>query len=121
MIAKTKLALDALLDLPPHERGLVFCWFCDACYEHVGPGETHRCAQGSEVYPSTLGAPKTKPTRAEVQEAMMFYVSSSPRNIIELAHLQPDVDVEEALILYRKQADWARDVLRRARSEGVEE
>jgi hypothetical protein len=39
------------MDLTPHERGLVFCWFCDACHIHVGPGEDHRCKAGSKVYP----------------------------------------------------------------------
>lgn len=51
MSLKTKRALDALMDLTPHERGLVFCWFCDACHIHVGPGEDHRCKAGSKVYP----------------------------------------------------------------------
>lgn len=47
---KTKVALDALLALSPTQRGRVLCWFCDACHEHVGPGKTHRCKAGSEVY-----------------------------------------------------------------------
>jgi len=45
-------AMEALMALTPHERGLVLCWFCDACHEYVGPGDDHRCTQGSELYPS---------------------------------------------------------------------
>ena len=47
-------ALDALLNLESHERRAVLCWFCDACAEYVGPGETHRCTMGSTVYPPAI-------------------------------------------------------------------
>jgi hypothetical protein len=45
-------AMDALLSLNADERGLVLCWFCDACHEYVGPGRTHRCTKGSQIWPS---------------------------------------------------------------------
>lgn len=49
---KSDDAMDALMTMTPHERGLVLCWFCDACYEYVGPGDTHRCTRlGSVIYP----------------------------------------------------------------------
>lgn len=63
MSAKTKLALDALMDLPPHERGLVTCWFCDACHVHIGSGESHACPDGSTVYPPT-DSPVGEPVEA---------------------------------------------------------
>lgn len=45
-IPKTKQAMDALMALTPHERGLVLCWFCRACHAYVGPGdEGHRCPE----------------------------------------------------------------------------
>lgn len=40
-------ALRSLKALPAVERGAVLCWFCDACHEHIGPGETHKCKAGS--------------------------------------------------------------------------
>lgn len=48
MSQKTKTALDALLALSSEARGLVLCWFCDACREYIGPGETHRCEAGAD-------------------------------------------------------------------------
>ncbi len=45
------IALNALMILTPHERGLVLCWFCDACHEYVGPDDRHRCTMGSAIYP----------------------------------------------------------------------
>lgn len=45
-------AYRVLLELTTEQRGLVLCWFCDACFEHVGPGEPHRCTKGSAVWPA---------------------------------------------------------------------
>ena len=29
--------------LTPIERGLIMCWFCDACNEEIPPGDKHDC------------------------------------------------------------------------------
>lgn len=50
MSMKTKAVFDALQALSPYDRKLVLCWFCDACLEYIGPGDKHRCKEGSSVY-----------------------------------------------------------------------
>lgn len=36
-------AMEALLELTATERGLVLCWFCQECFEEIGPGKSSKC------------------------------------------------------------------------------
>ncbi len=36
-------AFRTLKLLTPIERGLILCWFCDACCEEIPPGGEHDC------------------------------------------------------------------------------
>lgn len=61
---KVRAAFQALLELTDEQRGLVLCWFCDACHVHVGPGDAHKCEHGSNVWPPANEEPAevAKPT-----------------------------------------------------------
>ncbi len=39
-------ARRALLALNLIQRGLILCWFCPACHEYIGPGESHHVEPG---------------------------------------------------------------------------
>ncbi len=38
-----RAAYHALLELTQEERGLVLCWFCNACRRHMPPGDHCTC------------------------------------------------------------------------------
>lgn len=36
-------AYNRLMQLTLFQRGLIFCWFCQDCYEYIPPGGKHNC------------------------------------------------------------------------------
>jgi len=83
-LANAGAAVRALRALTPHERGLAMCWFCDACREEVGPGEEHRCREGSHLWPSAEGAPPREPR-------LTFWEADFLLRAIEVAYDSGDV------------------------------
>ena len=46
--AMMAIAMQALMQLPRAERGLILCWFCGECSGYIGPGKSHKCGNHDE-------------------------------------------------------------------------